>query len=153
MRAPITLARSNCKAGADFSSLAASNVTLYPESQNTIVSNGHISLAACPDVPICPPASKPPSSPTCAPRLSARPNFVSGERTTDSLLIFLHSPVPGPRQDRQKSLNIRYEENKGPSSLYSLRCLRFLALRAIGAISVSRGSIYLKGTASLPLAP
>jgi len=67
MRAPITLMRSSCKMDADFSSPIASNATPCHLSPNIREMNGHISLAACPAAPICPPVSKPPLSPTCAP--------------------------------------------------------------------------------------
>src|SRR6266404_8892574 len=68
MRAPIMLMRSSCKMDADFSSPIASNATPFHLSPNIREMNGHISLAVCPAAPICPPASRPPLSPTCAPR-------------------------------------------------------------------------------------
>src|SRR6266513_5575791 len=77
MRGPITLLPSNCKMDADFSFPAVSNVTPCPRSRNTTASNGHISLAECPAVPICQRASKPPSSPTCAPRRLQTTNLSS----------------------------------------------------------------------------
>src|SRR4029077_15534431 len=68
MPAPITLMPGNCKMDADFSPLVASNATPFHLSPNIREMNGHISLAVCPAAPICPPASRPPLSPTCVPR-------------------------------------------------------------------------------------
>src|ERR1700719_823738 len=91
MPTPITLMPGNCKMDADFSSLVASNATLCPESQNTPGSNGHISLAACPAAPTCPPVSKPPLSPICAPHRLHASNLSSAAKSK-ALLAFHHSP-------------------------------------------------------------
>src|SRR5207237_1644940 len=66
--APTTWRQSSGTLDADFSSPFPSNATPFHLSPNIREMNGHISLAACPSAPICPPASRPPLSPTCAPR-------------------------------------------------------------------------------------
>src|ERR1700750_172615 len=91
MPASITLMPRNCKMDADFSSRVASNVTLCPRSQDTLGSNGQISLAACPAALTCLQASKPPLSPICAPHRLHPINLSSGPKSK-ALLAFYHFP-------------------------------------------------------------